>query len=80
VELSSTYKANNPFFLEMTTWANINLQDRASSIMGQLNSFHDHTIIIIPVIIRVVAYIITTLAFNKNINRCISEEQIIKVA
>jgi cytochrome c oxidase subunit 2 len=64
----------------MTTWANINLQDRASPIIEQLISFHDHTLIIILIILTVVAYIITTLALNKNTNRFILEGQLIEVA
>jgi cytochrome c oxidase subunit 2 len=64
----------------MTTWANINLQDSASPIIEQLISFHDHTLIIILIIISVVAYMIGTLAFNKLTNRYILEGQIIEVA
>jgi cytochrome c oxidase subunit 2 len=64
----------------MTTWANINLQDRASPIIEQLISFHDHTLIIILMIITVVAYIIGILILNKNINRFMLEGQIIEVA
>ncbi|TNX60168.1 hypothetical protein FIU32_16225, partial [Enterococcus faecium] len=60
--------------------ANINLQDRASPIIEQLISFHDHTLIIILIILSVVAYIIITLITNKNINRFILEGQIIEVA
>jgi hypothetical protein len=79
VDLSSTYKDNN-FFLEMTIWANINLQDRSSLIIEQLISFHDHALIILLIIITVVAYIIITLALNKYTNRYILEGQIIEVA
>jgi cytochrome c oxidase subunit 2 len=64
----------------VTTWANINLQDRASPIIEQLISFHDHTLIIILIILSAVAYIIITLITNKNINRFILEGQIIEVA
>jgi cytochrome c oxidase subunit 2 len=64
----------------MTTWANINLQDSASPIIEQLISFHDHTLMIILIIITVVAYIIGILVINKNINRFILEGQIIEVA
>jgi cytochrome c oxidase subunit 2 len=64
----------------MTTWANINLQDRASPITEQLISFQDHTLMIILIILTVVAYIITTLALNKNTNRFILEGQLIEVA
>jgi len=39
----------------MATWASINLQDRASPIIEQLIYFHDHALIIILIILRVVA-------------------------
>lgn len=63
----------------MTTWANINLQDRASPIIEQLIYFHDHAIIIIIIILIVVSYIIFRLTFNKYINRYILEGNIIEV-
>nr|UQJ75250.1 cytochrome c oxidase subunit II [Paraneotermes simplicicornis]URX54060.1 cytochrome c oxidase subunit II [Paraneotermes simplicicornis] len=64
----------------MTTWSNMNLQDSASPIMEQLISFHDHTLMIITMIIAVVAYMMTTLAFNKHTNRFLLEGQLIEVA
>jgi cytochrome c oxidase subunit 2 len=64
----------------VTTWANINLQDRASPIIEQLISFHDHSLMIILIIITVVAYIIGILIINKNIKRFMLEGQIIEVA
>jgi cytochrome c oxidase subunit 2 len=64
----------------MATWANINLQDRASPIMEQLIYFHDHALIIILIILRVVAYIILTLITNKYVNRFLLEGQLIETA
>nr|URX53969.1 cytochrome c oxidase subunit II [Marginitermes hubbardi] len=64
----------------MTTWANMNLQDSASPIMEQLISFHDHTLMIILMILVVVAYMMLTLMINKNINRFMLEGQMIEVA
>nr|URX53462.1 cytochrome c oxidase subunit II [Incisitermes minor] len=64
----------------MTTWANMNLQDSASPIMEQLISFHDHTLMIISMILMVVAYMMIMLAINKNINRLLLEGQMIEVA
>jgi hypothetical protein len=49
-------------------------------IIEQLISFHDHTLMIILMIITVAAYIIGILILNKNINRFILEGQIIEVA
>nr|YP_009544240.1 cytochrome c oxidase subunit II [Roisinitermes ebogoensis]AYO45648.1 cytochrome c oxidase subunit 2 [Roisinitermes ebogoensis]URX52853.1 cytochrome c oxidase subunit II [Roisinitermes ebogoensis] len=64
----------------MTTWANMNLQDSASPIMEQLISFHDHTLMIISMILSVVTYMMITLMTNKNINRFMLEGQMIEVA
>nr|URX52957.1 cytochrome c oxidase subunit II [Glyptotermes sp. 7 AB-2022a] len=64
----------------MTTWANMNLQDSASPIMEQLISFHDHTLMIISMIIVVVAYMMIMLMFNKYTNRYMLEGQMIEVA
>nr|URX53644.1 cytochrome c oxidase subunit II [Kalotermitidae sp. 4 AB-2022a] len=64
----------------MTTWANMNLQDSASPVMEQLISFHDHTLMIITMIITVVTYMMITLMYNKNINRFMLEGQMIEVA
>jgi cytochrome c oxidase subunit 2 len=64
----------------MATWANINLQDRASPIIEQLIFFHDHTLMIILIILTVVSYIMVTLTLNEYTNRFILEGQIIEVA
>nr|YP_010999060.1 cytochrome c oxidase subunit II [Eupolyphaga nigrinotum]WPM91818.1 cytochrome c oxidase subunit II [Eupolyphaga nigrinotum] len=64
----------------MTTWANMNLQDSASPIMEQLIYFHDHTLMIMLMILSVVSYMMITLFFNKFINRLMLEGQMIEVA
>jgi len=64
----------------MTTWANINLQDRASPIIEQLIYFHDHALIIIIIILTVVTYIIIILVINNLTNRFLLEGQLIEVA
>nr|UBN09007.1 cytochrome c oxidase subunit 2 [Panesthia tryoni tryoni] len=64
----------------MTTWANMNLQDSASPIMEQLIYFHDHTLMIIIMILTVVTYMMTMLVFNKFTNRFLLEGQLIEVA
>jgi cytochrome c oxidase subunit 2 len=63
----------------MTTWANINLQDRASPIIEQLIFFHDHTLTIILIILTVVIHILLTLIQNGYIDRYILERQIIEL-
>nr|WGO57914.1 cytochrome c oxidase subunit II [Episymploce forficula] len=64
----------------MTTWANMNLQDSASPIMEQLIYFHDHTLMIILMILAVVSYMMVLLINNKFINRLLLEGQMIEVA
>uniref|UniRef100_A0A8K1HNY9 Cytochrome c oxidase subunit 2 n=2 Tax=Geoscapheinae TaxID=112912 RepID=A0A8K1HNY9_9NEOP len=64
----------------MTTWANMNLQDSASPIMEQLIYFHDHTLMIIIMILMVVTYMMFTLIFNSFTNRFLLEGQLIEVA
>nr|QZP40956.1 cytochrome c oxidase subunit 2 [Geoscapheus dilatatus] len=64
----------------MTTWANMNLQDSASPIMEQLIYFHDHTLMIITMILMVVTYMMMMLIYNKFTNRFLLEGQLIEVA
>nr|AAM76907.1 cytochrome oxidase subunit II [Neotemnopteryx sp. B]AAM76908.1 cytochrome oxidase subunit II [Neotemnopteryx sp. B] len=64
----------------MTTWANLNLQDSASPIMEQLIYFHDHTLMIILMILTIVTYMMILLINNKLINRLLLEGQMIEVA
>nr|ABM53829.1 cytochrome oxidase subunit II [Loboptera decipiens] len=64
----------------MTTWANMNLQDSASPIMEQMIYFHDHTLMIIIMILMVVSYMMALLFNNKLINRTLLEGQMIEVA
>nr|UTK46732.1 cytochrome oxidase subunit II [Punctulonicus sp. MD-2022] len=64
----------------MTTWANMNLQDSASPIMEQLIHFHDHTLMIVIMILVVVSYMMIMMAFNKYINRFLLEGQMIELA
>nr|YP_010620956.1 cytochrome c oxidase subunit II [Hebardina concinna]WAX39300.1 cytochrome c oxidase subunit II [Hebardina concinna] len=64
----------------MTTWANMNLQDSASPIMEQLIYFHDHTLMIIIMILMVVSYMMIMMIFNKYINRYLLEGQMIELA
>nr|YP_009694386.1 cytochrome c oxidase subunit 2 [Pterostichus niger]QEI26046.1 cytochrome c oxidase subunit 2 [Pterostichus niger] len=63
----------------MATWSNLNLQDSASPLMEQLMFFHDHTLMILMMITMLVSYLMTTLSFNKYINRYLLEGQTIEV-
>nr|AMO26997.1 cytochrome c oxidase subunit II [Amynthas sp. 3 LZ-2016] len=62
----------------MPHWGQFLFQDAASPVMMQLISFHDHTLIILTLVLTVVAYALTILMFNKYINRYILEAQTIE--
>nr|YP_010946273.1 cytochrome c oxidase subunit II [Allacta hainanensis]WGO56991.1 cytochrome c oxidase subunit II [Allacta hainanensis] len=64
----------------MTTWSNINLQNSASPIMEQLIYFHDHTMMIIIMILTTVSYMMLMLIKNQLINRYLLEGQLIETA
>nr|AHG94083.1 cytochrome oxidase subunit II [Amynthas sp. FJ201110-05] len=64
--------------LSMPHWGQVMFQDAASSVMMQLISFHDHTLIILTLVLTVVGYALTILMFNKYINRYILEAQTIE--
>nr|YP_010274815.1 cytochrome c oxidase subunit II [Capila translucida]UJV31512.1 cytochrome c oxidase subunit II [Capila translucida] len=63
----------------MATWSNLNLQNSASPLMEQIIFFHDHTMIILIMITILVSYMMTSLFFNKYINRFLLEEQMIEL-
>jgi len=59
-------------------WGQLLLQDAASPIMLQLISFHDHTLIILTLVITVVSYAFFTLIIRKLTNRYLLEAQYIE--
>nr|WES82285.1 cytochrome c oxidase subunit II [Zootermopsis angusticollis] len=63
----------------MTTWSCMNLQDSASPIMEQLIFFHDHTLMIVTMILVSVLYLMTSMTINKNVNRYMLEGQTIEL-
>nr|YP_010414560.1 cytochrome c oxidase subunit II [Distoleon nigricans]URT60726.1 cytochrome c oxidase subunit 2 [Distoleon nigricans] len=63
----------------MATWSNLSLQNSASPLMEQLTFFHDHTLLILMMITVLVGYLMSTLFFNKLINRFLLEGQTIEV-
>nr|YP_010329865.1 cytochrome c oxidase subunit II [Calyptra minuticornis]UNP54626.1 cytochrome c oxidase subunit 2 [Calyptra minuticornis] len=63
----------------MATWSNLNLQNGASPLMEQIIFFHDHTLIILIMITILVGYLMTSLLFNKYINRFLLEGQMIEL-
>nr|AAL28045.1 cytochrome oxidase subunit II [Terrisswalkerius carbinensis] len=62
----------------MPYWGQISFQDAASSVMMQLISFHDHTLIILTLVLTMVGYALIALMFNSSINRYILEAQTIE--
>uniref|UniRef100_UPI0030017599 cytochrome c oxidase subunit II n=1 Tax=Phyllothelys werneri TaxID=1661847 RepID=UPI0030017599 len=63
----------------MSTYANLGLQDSASSLMEQLMYFHDHSMFIIMMIIISVGYMILSLMTNKYIDRHIMDGQYLEI-
>ena len=57
------------------TWGQILFQDAASPIILQLISFHDHTLIILTLVITVVSYALYNIITNKYTNRYLIEAQ-----
>lgn len=57
------------------TWGQLLFQDAASPIILQLISFHDHTLIILTLVITVVSYAILSIITNKYSNRYLIEAQ-----
>lgn len=57
------------------TWGQLLFQDAASPIILQLISFHDHTLIILTLVISVVTYAIYVVITNKYTNRYLIEAQ-----
>nr|ART65586.1 cytochrome c oxidase subunit II [Lamprigera yunnana] len=63
----------------MSTWMNFSTQDSMSPVMEQLILFHDHTMLILVMIMIIVSYIFITMMMNKFINRFLLENQIIEL-
>ena len=59
----------------MASWKALGFQDGASPLIEQLIFFHDHAILVLILITTLVGYIISTLFFNKLINRFLLEHQ-----
>jgi len=57
------------------TWGQLLFQDASSPIILQLISFHDHTLIILTLVITVVSYALYVIIINKLTNRYLIEAQ-----
>nr|APU89543.1 cytochrome oxidase subunit 2 [Porcellio dilatatus petiti] len=60
-------------------WNSLGLQDSSSPLMGQLIFFHDHTMIILILIMTAVGYMMISMVFGGYINRSLLENQLIEV-
>nr|QGA74030.1 cytochrome c oxidase subunit 2 [Chalcophana sp. N69] len=63
----------------MPAWKNIMLQDGGSPLMEQLTFFHDHTLMILVIIMILVGQIMTNLFFNNFTHRLLLEGQMIEI-
>lgn len=60
------------------SWGQLIFQDAASPIILQLISFHDHTLIILSLVLTVVTYALFVIILNKLTNRYLLEAQYIE--
>nr|QWB85783.1 cytochrome c oxidase subunit II [Philus antennatus] len=63
----------------MATWKTLLLQDSASPLMEQLSFFHDHTLMILTVIITLVGQLMISMIYNKFSHRLLLEGQTIEI-
>jgi len=73
MNLSFKYKIQS--FVDISTWAALNLQNAASPLIEQLIFFHDHTITILILIITIVGYNLVSTCTNINVDQHILESQ-----
>ena len=59
----------------MAHWGQLIFQDAASPIILQIISFHDHSLVILAIIVSVVTYAILTLIIRKYTSRVRSDAQ-----
>nr|YP_010437797.1 cytochrome c oxidase subunit II [Eisenia fetida]UTB53929.1 cytochrome c oxidase subunit II [Eisenia fetida] len=62
----------------MPNWGQVMFQDAASSVMLHLISFHDHTLLVLTLVLTVVGYALFALMLNKYLNRYILEAQTVE--
>nr|ABD95371.1 cytochrome c oxidase subunit II [Ligia oceanica] len=63
----------------MALWNSLGLQNGSSPLMEQLIFFHDHTMVVLILIISLVGYIMVSLGYNSLINRVLLESQTIEI-
>lgn len=65
--------------LKVAWWRRLGLQDSGSPLIRQLIFFHDHTIVILILVISVVGFIIIRIILRGYVNRSLLERQIIEI-
>nr|ADA69768.1 cytochrome c oxidase subunit II [Eurydice pulchra] len=63
----------------MSWWGSLGLQDGASPLMEQLIFFHDHSMIVLTLVVVVVGYMMVSVTFNSLVNRSLLESQTTEV-
>nr|YP_009123040.1 cytochrome c oxidase subunit II [Faxonius limosus]AJK90924.1 cytochrome c oxidase subunit 2 [Faxonius limosus] len=63
----------------MVSWGYLGFQDSASPLMEQLIFFHDHTMVVLILIVTFVGYIMFYLFFNFLVNRYLLESQEVEI-
>nr|YP_009239845.1 cytochrome c oxidase subunit II [Faxonius rusticus]AMN14361.1 cytochrome c oxidase subunit II [Faxonius rusticus]UZC55635.1 cytochrome c oxidase subunit II [Faxonius rusticus] len=63
----------------MASWGYLGFQDSASPLMEQLIFFHDHTMVVLILIVTFVGYIMFYLFFNFLVNRYLLESQEVEI-
>nr|YP_010170657.1 cytochrome c oxidase subunit II [Allantus togatus]QRZ60639.1 cytochrome c oxidase subunit II [Allantus togatus] len=63
----------------MTTWMKLSFQDAASPIMEQMIFFHDHTMIVLILIMSSILYLMSSMLMNKFINKNLLNQQNIEI-
>nr|YP_010490512.1 cytochrome c oxidase subunit II [Regioscalpellum regium]UWM12998.1 cytochrome c oxidase subunit II [Regioscalpellum regium] len=63
----------------MSTWSQINFQDSSSPLMEELILFHDHTMVVLVLVMTLITYIVITLFTSNFLNRFLLEGHFIEV-
>lgn len=63
----------------MSWWNRLGLQDRASPLIRQLIFFHDHTMVVLILIISIVGFMIIRMVLRGFVNRSLLERQLVEI-
>lgn len=65
--------------LSLSWWNSLGFQDGGSPLIEQLVLFHDHSIVVLTLVVTLVGYIMARALRNKFINLVLLEGQVIEV-